>query len=535
MSETSKAKKGASNHEAPLNPDEHVKAVSRERLELSILYKISQAITHQHDTSGMLGDVLDIMESDMGLSRGTLTLRRPDSDVFAIEASYGLSDEEIRRGQYQLGDGITGQVAATGRPALVADVTKETKFLDRTRARKAQPVAFLCAPIVHLSRVIGTISIDRPVADEAALRGDLDFLKLVADLLAEGVARVREQIEERDSLVAENRRLRLQLGDRYHPNNMVGNCSSMRQVYDQISQVANSTATVLIRGESGTGKELVAQAIHYSSSRRNNAFVSVNCAALPENLIESELFGHEKGSFTGALNQRKGRFELANGGSLFLDEIGDISPSVQVRLLRVLQEKNFERVGGNATISVNVRIITATSQDLEARIQEARFREDLYYRLNVFPIHLPALRERRSDIMLLADSFVQKYNQVYGKQIRRISTAAINMMMAYHWPGNVRELENCVERAVLTSTDDVIHSYTLPPSLQTADETRTAILPEEGASLMAMVDSYEREIIIDALKKHRGIVAAAARQLQTTQRILNYRVKKLGINPRRYR
>jgi Nif-specific regulatory protein len=514
---------------APPNPEK------RARLELEILYRISQALMHRQDLSAVLNEVLDIMETEMGLSRGTLTLRGPDSDVFRIEASKGLTAVERERGQYAPGEGVTGQVAKSGKAALVPDITKDPTFLDRTQTRRQRPVAFLCAPIIHQRRVIGTISIDRPVAPPEDLQRDLNFLKLVADILAEGVARIREEREERDSLVLENRRLRVELGDRYHPSNMVGNCSSMRHVYEQITQVADSAATVLIRGESGTGKELVARAIHFSSARKSTPFVCVNCAALPESLIESELFGHEKGAFTGALQQRRGRFELANGGTLFLDEIGDISPSVQVRLLRVLQERAFERVGGDRTIQVNVRIITATSQALEARMREGRFREDLYYRLNVFPIHLPPLRERRSDIMLLADNFVQKYNHAYDKQIKRISTAAINMMMAYHWPGNVRELENCIERAVLTSTDDVIHGYTLPPSLQTADQTHTAILPAEGASLQALVDSYEREIIIDALKQNRGIAAGAARQLQTTQRVLNYRIRQLGVEPRNYR
>jgi Nif-specific regulatory protein len=309
----------------------------------------------------------------------------------------------------------------------------------------------------------------------------------------------------------------------------------MRRIYQQIAQVADSNATVLIRGESGTGKELIAQAIHYSSPRRNGPFVCVNCAALPENLIESELFGHEKGAFTGAVQQRRGRFETAGGGTLFLDEIGDISLGVQVRLLRVLQERTFERVGSDKTVSVNVRIIAATSRDLEEAIRQKRFREDLYYRLNVFPIHLPPLRERRSDIMLLADHFVQKYNEAYGKNIKRISTAAINMMVAYHWPGNVRELENCIERAVLSTSDQVIHGFSLPPSLQTSDQTNTAILPADGASLKDMVNSYERELIIDALKKHRGTTAAVARELHSTERVIGYSIKRLGIVPANYR
>ncbi len=505
-------------------------AQKRAQLELGVLYRISQRLTQQHDVSSLLNDVMDILETEFGLSRGTLTLRQPDSDVFVIEASRGLTAEERRRGQYKLGEGVTGRVARDAEPAMVPDISVDPNFLNRTGSREQKRVAFLCVPIVHQRQVIGTMSIERPTAPPAELSHDLHFLQLAADLLAEGVARIREEREERDSLMAENRRLREQLGNQYHPSNMVGNCSSMRQVYEQIAQVADSPATVLIRGESGTGKELVARAIHVTSTRRNNPFICVNCASLPENLVESELFGHERGAFTGAIQQRKGRFELANGGTLFLDEIGDISPAMQVRLLRTLQEKTIERVGGSQTIPVNVRIVTATSRNLEQAIRDDAFREDLYYRLNVFPIHLPPLRERRSDIMLLADHFVNKYSELYGKNIKRISTAAINMMMTYHWPGNVRELENCIERAVLTSGDSVIHGYSLPPSLQTADQTDTLTIPREGASLSELLDSYEREIIIDALKKHRGNAAAVARELNSTPRIINYSIKRLKVN-----
>ena len=507
----------------------------RSALELEILYHISQAMAHQHDIPSLLNEVLDIMETEMDLHRGTLTLRRPDTDTFVIEASRGLSESEKKLGEYKLGEGITGKVAQTGKPALVEDISTDPNFLNRTKSRRNKQTSFLCVPIVHQGRVIGTFSMDRTQEDKKTLTRDLDFLKLLADLIAESVNGIRQQKEEKESLLDENRRLRQQLGNQYRPSNIIGNCNSMRRVYDQIAQVADSMATVLIRGESGTGKELVARAIHYCSARKNSPFISVNCAALPENLVESELFGHEKGSFTGAATQRKGRFELANGGTLFLDEIGDIAPSVQVRLLRVLQERQFERVGGDKTISVNVRVITATSTDLERLMTEQKFREDLYYRLNVFPIHLPPLRDRRADIMMLADHFVQKYNKLYNRKVKRISTAAINMMMMYHWPGNVRELENCIERAVLTSADEVIHGYSLPPSLQTSEQTGTALLPPKGANLKDMVDNYEREVIIDALKRNRGNASATARDLQTTQRIMNYKIRNLSIVPADYK
>jgi Nif-specific regulatory protein len=507
----------------------------RSAVELDILYHISQAMAHQHNVEAFLNEVLDILETEMGLSSGTLALRQADTGILAIAASRGLSAEEKKRGEYKLGEGITGKVAKTGKAALVEDISQDPSFLNRTKSRSNKRASFLCAPIVHQGQVIGTISIDRSMADRKELERDLEYLTLIANLIAESVFSIRQQKEEKEGLIAENKRLRQQLGDQYHPANIIGNCGSMRRVYDQISQVADSPATVLIRGASGTGKELVARAIHFCSTRKNSPFISVNCAALPENLVESELFGHEKGSFTGALSQRKGRFELANGGTLFLDEIGDIAPSVQVRLLRVLQEKEFERVGGDKTLSLNVRVITATSTDLEQLMAENKFRDDLFYRLNVFPIHLPPLRERRTDIMMLADHFVQKYSKLYSRNIQRISTAAINMMMAYHWPGNVRELENCIERAVLTTTDSVIHGYSLPPSLQTSDQTGTSTLPVEGANFKDLVENYEREIIIDALKRNRGNAAATARDLHTTQRIMNYKISNLAITPSNYK
>ena len=446
--------------------------------QLELLARLSHALIQRVDLRQVLGQVLDLLDAQMGMTRAIVTLRRPGSDLFCIEAARGLTAGEQQRGTYRLGEGIVGRVAATRQPECVADISADPRFLNKTGSRPDNlPVAFLCVPILHQQETIGTLSIDRQVDDTHVLSTDLNFLRLVADLLAESVACYREEQHERDVLRQENRALREQLGEQYRPDNIIGRCSAMEQVYRQIAQVAPSSATVLVRGESGTGKELVARAIHYSSPRRDYPFIAVNCAALPENLIESELFGHEKGAFSGAVQQRKGRFELAQQGTIFLDEIGDIAPAVQVRLLRVLQERTFERVGGTDSIEIDIRVIAATARNLEDAISSSQFREDLFYRLNVFPIHMPPLRHRRSDIMLLADFFLRRYCQLYDKQIKRISTEAINMMMAYHWPGNVRELENCIERAVLTSTDEVVHGYTLPPSLQTSDATDSALLP----------------------------------------------------------
>ncbi len=304
----------------------------------------------------------------------------------------------------------------------------------------------------------------------------------------------------------------------------------MQMVYDLIAQVSKSDTTVLIRGESGTGKELVAHAIHFNSLRAVKPFIKVNCGALPESVVESELFGHEKGAFTGAIATRKGRFELANGGTIFLDEIGDLSPTTQIKLLRVLQEREFERVGGTATIKTNVRIITATNRDLEHLIAEGRFRQDLYYRLDVFPIHIPPLRERKTDIPLLADFFVEKYSKANNKTVRRISTPAIDMLMTYHWPGNVRELENCMERAVLLSSEQVIHGHHLPPTLQTAEASGTT----HAGTLEGTLERVERDLLVDALKAARGNRAKAARALGISERIMGLRVQRFGIDARRF-
>lgn len=320
---------------------------------------------------------------------------------------------------------------------------------------------------------------------------------------------------------------------------LIGASDRMKEVYTLIEQVAGTTATVLITGESGTGKELVAKAIHECSERSGGPFVAVNCSALPEGIIESELFGHEKGAFTGATSARQGRFEAARDGTLFLDEIGELSPAVQVKLLRILQERSFERVGGNRPIRTNARIIAATNRDLAAAVKQGLFREDLYFRLNVFPIHMPALRERGADILLLADYFVEKSGaalnatpgKTINKTIKRISSPALDLLMIYHWPGNVRELENCIERAIIVSNDGVIHSYNLPPSLQSATSTGT----EPSSTLDGSIARLEKEMLVEALKIERGNSARAARRLGVTERRFRLALARYNIDYRNFR
>jgi Nif-specific regulatory protein len=502
--------------------------------ELSLLFEVSQALDRSIDLRDVVNPVLQAIAKHMGMVRGTLTLLNRETGEIFIEAAYGLSASQRERGRYRLGEGVTGKVVQTGQPAVVPRISEEPLFLNRTGARKQlhkKDISFICVPIKLGNEVIGALSADRLFAESVSFQEDVRLLSIIASMIAQAVRLRQSVLEERQRLLEENVRLQEELKDRFRPSNIIGKSKPMQAVYDLIARVSKSDTTVLIQGESGTGKELVAHAIHYNSLRAAKPFIKVNCAALPEGVLESELFGHEKGAFTGAVSQRKGRFELAHGGTIFLDEVGDFSPSTQVKLLRVLQEKEFERVGGTATIKTDVRVIAATNRNLETLIADRTFRQDLYYRLNVFAVHIPPLRERRADILLLADYFVEEYSKANHKYIRRISTPAIDMLMSYHWPGNVRELENCIERAVLLSDDGVIHGYHLPPTLQTAEASGTV----HPGALQETLDNVERELILDALKSSRGNMAKAARELGVSERVMGLRIKKHGIHPKRFR
>ncbi len=498
---------------------------------LTALLEVSQALGSTLDTRAAVEKVLEILDRELGMKRGAIALLEGEGDL-KIQYAYGLSEGERQRGRYKVDEGVTGKVVASGRPIVVPQVSKEPLFLYRTRKRSPdKEESFICVPIKDRRKTIGALSITYPYKQNRNYEDSVQLLTIVASMIAQSLRLASLVERERAQLQNENASLKRELQQKYDFRNIVGASKEMRDVYEQIAQVAPSSATVLIRGESGTGKELVAHAIHYNSPRSSKPFVKVNCAALPESLIESELFGHEKGAFTGAVTRKRGRFEMAEGGTLFLDEIGDLSPAMQVKLLRVLQEREFERVGGTETIKVNVRLITATNVDLEQAVSEGRFRSDLYYRLNVFSIYLPPLRERKTDILLLADHFLEKYGGQNGKRIKRISTPAIDMLMSYHWPGNVRELENVIERATLVCESNVIHGYHLPPSLQTAEGSGTVT----KMSLEQAVSSFEKDLIQDALKTTRGNRARAARLLDTTERILGYKVKKYEIDCRRFR
>jgi Nif-specific regulatory protein len=502
---------------------------SGEARKLGTLVDVSQALAGNLSLQAGLSAVLLILGRRCSVLRGAVALLDEHTGELHIRASVGLS-RDGQDARYRLGEGITGEVAATGEPIVVPRISQDSRFLHRATLageRRGAEFSFICVPLLLHRRCVGTLSIELQYRAEREYDRLLKFLRVVGSMISQAV-RIHRLLEaERQKLITENAQLRQELQQQFHFSRLVGASGPMRQVYEEVDRVAGTNTTVLIRGESGTGKELIAQAIHYHSPRAKKPFIKVNCAALPETLVESELFGHERGAFTGAQQRKKGRFELANGGTLFLDEIGELSPATQVKLLRVLQEREFERVGGTESVRVDVRVIAATNCNLEKALTESSFREDLYYRLNVFPIFIPPLRARKADVLPLADHFAEKYAREQGKTIKRISTPAIDLLARYHWPGNVRELENTIERAVLLTDGEVIHGHHLPPTLQTADATGTVV----SASLTGAVEAFERSLIEDALRTTGGNRSGAARLLSSTERVISYKVRKYGIDP----
>jgi Nif-specific regulatory protein len=499
--------------------------------EVQLLSDAARGLAESLDLKQTLYSILKSLDTHLELQRGTITLLNPDTETINIEIAHGLSEESKKMGIYKMGEGITGTVVKSGKELVVPDISKDPRFVHKTRTRQiaiGKPIAFFCVPIKLEGKTIGALSVDRQTDESNNFADHLRILNILATMIAQAVKLNRLVISEQRQLRDENTLLRQELKKRFNIHNMIGQSNAMQRVYRLIEQVADSNATVLIRGESGTGKDLVAHAIHYLSPRANNPFIKVNCTALPDTLLESELFGHERGAFTGAIEHKRGRFERAHNGTIFLDEIGDFPVNLQVKLLRIIQFKEFERLGGTETIKTNVRIIVATNKNLEKEIEEGIFREDLYYRVNVFPIYLPPLRERKDDIMQLADHFLEKYADENNKKINRISTPAIDMLTSYHWPGNIRELENCIERAVLLCDADVIRSEHLPPSLQMIRKSQL-VAPQ---SMAEVVINKEKELIIDALKKSGGKQRQAAAELGITERILGYKIKKYGIYPK---
>jgi len=546
--------------------------MTRAEQELDILTEISQILGDGLELDEVFQRAMTLLSNRLNIVRASLLLWDEATDQLRIVAAIGLTREEMQRGRYALGEGITGRAMATGEPQIIPDVRLEPDFLNRTGSRRWLPdpgesgngarrpavaeggegkITFICIPIKDGDRYVGAMSVDKPYIDEASLEADTRLLTINAGCFAQTIRLHHQAQIDKERLVAENEALRHDLRGRYTFENIIGSSPAMLDVLAMIGQVASSRATCLLLGETGCGKELIAKAIHYNSPRNSKPLIRVNCGALSPQLLESELFGHAKGAFTGAIRDKIGRFEAADGGTIFLDEIGTLDSQLQVKLLRVLQERELERVGDHRTIQVDVRVIAASNLDLENEISKGNFRDDLYYRLNVVTIHLPPLRNRRQDIPQLIDYFLDKYNAENNRNLTRISRDVLNTLLRYPWPGNVRELENMIERAVVLSGSDTFTEELLPLQIRLfaqqvrSDSTddsmeslagrlaRHAVRQEDSPSIEdgmiydRVIREVERQLIRQAMELNGNIKTRTADYLGINRNTLNKKVREL--------
>ncbi len=497
--------------------------------ELGTILHISQLLTSSFDLERNLNSVMASLASRLDMQRGCVFLLDQQSNELRIVAAYGLSMEEIQRGKYHIGEGIVGQVIESGQSLFIPNIGEEPKFLNRTGSRPCKTgVSFLCIPIEIDETILGVISVDRIYTEE---RGDVDDDLRVLSIVASFIAQFVKLWENYRQTESECGALRSQLEEKFSTTHIVGESAAFQQVLKAVKKVAATDTTVLLLGESGTGKELIAQTLHYQSNRTKHPFVPVNLAALPENLIEAELFGVEKGAYTGATAHRVGRFESAQRGTIFLDEIGELPFNLQVKLLRVLQERTIERIGSSQSIAIHARVVAATNRNLLEEVTKGNFREDLYWRLNVVPIVLPPLRFRKEDVPLLIHHYIRKFNRIYTRRVT-IEEEAMLMLQAYHWPGNVRELANMIERLVIMSETDSISKDDLG-DLAIAPKDRCRLFEPQPSPLDKLgneVERLERTHIIRALKENSGIQQRASKALGITPRQLGYRIKKYAID-----
>ncbi|MGE4263628.1 MAG: sigma 54-interacting transcriptional regulator [Desulfovibrio sp.] len=506
-------------------------------LKLQVLSSICQIIDTALDLEKALSEVLRILSESLSMKRATITLADLDSERLVIAASHGLTGEERLRGVYELDEGVTGLIFQSGRPYVVPDIRHEPLFLDKTGSRHLEPgrVSFIGVPVTSHGRCLGVLNVDRLFGDEVAFEEDLSFLTVVATLIGQFLS-LNEKIKAREeALVRENLSLRSQITRQQRGPYIVGKSQSMQDVEHQVCKVAPTKATVLLLGESGTGKTLIARVIHELSERKGRAFMKVNCASIPENLLESELFGYERGAFTGAVGAKPGRFEDAHQGTIFLDEIGELPLGIQAKLLRVLQEKEFERLGSNTTRKVDVRVVAATNRDLAELAERGAFRPDLFYRLSVFPIQVPPLRQRKEDIPVLLNHFIDKVAREYGRSVR-FTPRALSDLTLYDWPGNVREMENLIERLIIMSDGDRVDSAFLKPYLNQASPAQALLQADRAEHLvrspgLGPLKALERSEVLAALKRNGWVQYKAAEDLGITPRQIGYRIKKYGLAP----
>jgi len=506
--------------------------------ELLVIRESARLMGKSLEPGPVIREMLHLISEFLGLNRGRVVLRQPGANDYAIRYAYGLTKEEIKRGIYRAGDGVTGRVLQSGETAIVQDIDDDPHYLARAVDRERLPnetVSFIALPLRSDGEVLGLLGVHRIRGRTRALADDLHILEIIATLVTQ-VIKLNDRVAEQTArLENENRELKWAL-ERGSPQQatlgIVGESPALRHALRQIEQVSGTDVTVLLLGESGTGKELFARALHLSSPRRDEPFVKVNCGAIPENLFESELFGYEKGAFTGASTARAGYFEQANGGTLFLDEIGDLPLSMQVKLLRVLQEKSLQRVGGRRETTIDVRIVAATNLDLQQQVSTGRFRLDLYYRLNIIPIRLPALRERVEDIRPLVRHQLNLISQSYQRNVG-LTPDAMERLSGYTWPGNIRQLRNVLERLVLLAegasisaheVERVIHSE----AISSPDAAAHFSPPPAGTVRPYLpAQSHDRQQIEQALGQTHGNKSRAAQILGLTLRQLNYRMKRL--------
>lgn len=492
--------------------------------ELNVIFETCRVIGQALKLDRALDTILAILSSSLAMKRATVTLEEEETGYLVIRASHGLTQAERKRGVYGKDEGITGLIFRTAKPYIVPDISKEPLFLNKTGSRQIQKeyISFLGVPILLHGKSIGVLSVDRLFGDEIPFEEDIRLLSIMATLIAQFVS-LNRQVRLREAKLLEGCPLPGKVAlDSPVGRFMVGKSPSMLAIQRQMEKVAPSRASVLLLGESGTGKTLVAKILHDLSSRSGAPFVKINCASLPENLLESELFGYEKGAFSGAVKSKPGRVEQADGGSIFLDEVGELTLPLQAKLLRFLQEKEFERLGSTQTRKVDVRVLAATNKDLAASVNEGTFREDLYYRLNVFPIQVPPLRERKDDVPDLLHHFLEKISQEYGRRVR-ISTAAMALLTKYDWPGNVREMENLIERLVIMADKDEIDTDILPAFIRQREQ-KLINKP------ISRIEEIERKEVIAALERNAWNQTRTARDLGITVRQIGYRVRKFGLD-----
>lgn len=520
--------------------------------EIELLYDIAVLLSGAENVKECIEKGMRMLKHGDYLERCALFLLDDDKTQLELFASIDLTPQQKNMASYKIGEGATGLAAQSAEPIVIENIHNNINYLNKMGALRTSFISYVAVPIIQKDGVVGVISAN--LRKNAPLNFD-DIVRMLTILgsISLGALNVHRRFsKEKESIQELKTYYKDELLSKYKFENIIGRSTVMQHIFSMLETVAPSNATILVRGETGTGKELIAAAVHNISPRKNGPFIKLNCAAISETLLESELFGHEKGAFTDAKEMRKGRFELADGGTLFLDEIGDITPALQVKLLRILQEQEFERVGGTKTIKTNVRLVAATNRNLEEMVKKGEFREDLFYRLNVIPINLPPLRERYEDIQLLIDHYLKKYLREHHKEIH-FSKPALELLLEYPWPGNIRELQNTMERIVLICPAGELQpemlNHVLPfnfqklympqqeekqevPEIQTEkpiEEVPTTTYEEPSTLTKSSLQDMERESIIKALIENRGIQTKAAKQLGMTARQIGYKIKKYGI------